>query len=90
MKTTGIAFLASALVNIVFLGFVGGGSVSQDGSKTTVDVIRTRKLEIVNSKGEAKVIAAIASRHHPPLRQKRTEPLHKLCAKEKAPSKALP
>lgn len=58
MKTTGIAFLASALVNIVFLGFVGGGSVSQDGSKTTVDVIRTRKLEIVNSKGEVCAILA--------------------------------
>jgi len=58
MKPTGIALLASAIVNLVSVGFVAGGFASQDEAKSTDDVLRTQKLEIVNSKGEVCAILA--------------------------------
>ena len=52
MKPSGIALVASAILNFVSVGFLANGLTAQDEAKSPEDVLRTQKLEIVNSKGE--------------------------------------
>jgi hypothetical protein len=58
MKPSNIALLASALVNLVSVAFLASSMAAQDDAKPVEDLLRTQKLEIVNSKGEVCAVLA--------------------------------